>query len=89
MEIRGKEILIPTSMVGNYPNPRWWDASLAAISGDQEPPDSISREALEDAIGAIALDQENAGSISSRTAECMATTMPNSGLLLLRASAMT
>jgi len=27
MEIRGKEILIPTSMVGNYPNPRWWDAS--------------------------------------------------------------
>jgi 5-methyltetrahydropteroyltriglutamate--homocysteine methyltransferase len=62
MKIAGQEILIPTSMVGNYPNPRWWDASFArSFEGDREPPDSISREALEDAIGAIALDQERAG----------------------------
>jgi len=62
MQIRGQEVLIPTSMVGNYPNPRWWDASFARYwTGDQEPPDSMSREALEDAVGAIALDQERAG----------------------------
>jgi hypothetical protein len=31
------------------------------FEGDREPPDSISREALEDAICAIAHDQERAG----------------------------
>ena len=62
MKIRGQDVLIPTSMVGNYPNPRWWDAGWARhFHGDREPPDSMSREALEDAIGAIAVDQENAG----------------------------
>lgn len=62
MKIGGRGILIPTSMVGNYPNPRWWDASFARqFEGDREPPDSLSREALEDAIGAIANDQERAG----------------------------
>lgn len=59
MKIRGEQILIPTSMVGNYPNPRWWDASWGRhFTGNQEPPDSMSREALEDAIAAIARDQE-------------------------------
>lgn len=62
LHIRDNEILIPTSMVGNYPNPRWWDASFARYwTGDQEPPDSMTREALEDAVAAIALDQEIAG----------------------------
>ena len=62
MKIRGQEVLIPTSMVGNYPNPRWWDAEFARhFTGDQEPPDSHAREALEDVIAAIASDQENAG----------------------------
>lgn len=62
MKIRGNEVLIPTSMVGNYPNPRWWDAEFARhFTGDQEPPDSMRREALEDVIAAIAKDQENAG----------------------------
>ncbi len=62
MRIREQEILIPTSMVGNYPNPRWWDASWARhFRGDREPPDSMICEALEDAIGAIARDQERAG----------------------------
>jgi len=56
------EILIPTSMVGNYPNPRWWDASYARhFTGDQEPPDSMWREALEDATTALVKDQELAG----------------------------
>ena len=55
-------VLIPTSMVGNYPNPRWWDASYARyFTGDQQPPDSMSREALEDTMAAIAHDQMHAG----------------------------
>ena len=62
MRVGDREILIPTSMVGNYPNPRWWDAGPArAWHGDQEPPDSFSREALQDAIAAIVSDQERAG----------------------------
>lgn len=62
MKVRNEEIIIPTSMVGNYPNPRWWDAQWARhYHGDQEPPDAMNREALEDVIGAIALDQELAG----------------------------
>jgi methionine synthase II (cobalamin-independent) len=62
MRIGGQEIPIPTSMVGNYPNPRWWDASFARyFRCDREPPDAMSREALEDTVGAIALDQEKAG----------------------------
>lgn len=62
MLIRGKEITIPTSMVGNYPNPRWWDSNFARTwTGDQEPPDSMNQEALEDAVGSIVRDQERAG----------------------------
>jgi methionine synthase II (cobalamin-independent) len=55
-------VLIPTSMVGNYPNPRWWDAKFARhFKGDRQPPDSMWREALEDATSAIVTDQVNAG----------------------------
>jgi methionine synthase II (cobalamin-independent) len=62
MNIRGQEIMLPTSMVGNYPNPRWWDAHFARYwTGDQQPPDALEREALEDAILALAHDQELAG----------------------------
>src|SRR5437588_770712 len=62
MLIRGQEIMLPTSMVGNYPNPRWWDANFARFfTGDQHTPDSLEREALEDVISALAHDQESAG----------------------------
>src|SRR6266851_2668961 len=62
MLIRGQEVMLPTSMVGNYPNPRWWDANYARFfTGDQHPPDSLEREALEDVISALAHDQEAAG----------------------------
>ena len=54
MLIRGKEVMLPTSMVGNYPNPRWWDANFARFfTGDQLPPDSLEREALEDVISLV------------------------------------
>jgi 5-methyltetrahydropteroyltriglutamate--homocysteine methyltransferase len=62
MQIGSQNVLIPTSMVGNYPNPRWWDAQFARhFAGDMQPPDSMTQEALEDVIGAIARDQERAG----------------------------
>lgn len=62
MKIGNQEILIPTSMVGNYPNPRWWDATFARhFTGDQQPPDAMWQEALEDVIGAMVRDQEDAG----------------------------
>jgi 5-methyltetrahydropteroyltriglutamate--homocysteine methyltransferase len=62
MKLRGKNVLLPTTMVGKYPNPRWWDAHYARFfQGHQEPPDSMMREALEDAINAIVRDQEIAG----------------------------
>jgi len=62
MKIGNQNILIPTSMVGNYPNPRWWDASFARhFTGDQQPPDSMWQEALDDVITALAREQEAAG----------------------------
>jgi 5-methyltetrahydropteroyltriglutamate--homocysteine methyltransferase len=62
MKIGNQNVLIPTSMVGNYPNPRWWDASFGrAFTGDQQPPDSMWQEALEDAMSAVVSDQEAAG----------------------------
>ena len=62
MRVGDREILIPTSMVGNYPNPRWWDAGpVRAWHGDQEPPDSFNQEAFQDAMAALVSDQEHAG----------------------------
>jgi 5-methyltetrahydropteroyltriglutamate--homocysteine methyltransferase len=49
-------------MVGNYPNPRWWDAGpVRDWAGDQDPPDAFIREALQDAMTALVKDQEIAG----------------------------
>jgi methionine synthase II (cobalamin-independent) len=62
MKIGNRNVLIPTSMVGNYPNPRWWDAAFARhFTGDQQPPDSMWQEALDDVITALAHEQEAAG----------------------------
>ena len=62
MRVGDREIVIPTSMVGNYPNPRWWDAGpVRNWNGDQYPPDSFTEEAFEDAIGSLVADQVRAG----------------------------
>ena len=62
MRVGDQDIFIPTSMVGNYPNPRWWDAGpVRNWAGDREPPDAFIREAFEDAMQAIVHDQESAG----------------------------
>lgn len=62
MKIGNQDILLPTTMVGNYPNPRWYDGHPMSVL----PPgrliyDSITREAYEDAVLAIVHDQEAAG----------------------------
>lgn len=62
MRVGDQEILIPTSMVGNYPNPRWYDAGpVRQWTGEQYPPDSFNREAFEDAMGGLVADQKRAG----------------------------
>jgi 5-methyltetrahydropteroyltriglutamate--homocysteine methyltransferase len=62
MKIGNQDILLPTSMVGNYPNPRWYDGqAFATFPKGEFIYDTISREALEDAVLAIVHDQEMAG----------------------------
>src|SRR6266851_1953636 len=62
MLIGGQDVILPTAMVGNYPNPRWYDGqAFATLPRGEFIHDSISKEAFEDAIGAIVRDQEAAG----------------------------
>ncbi|MBS4728722.1 cobalamin-independent methionine synthase II family protein [Mycobacterium sp. SM1] len=62
MRVGSQDILLPTTMVGNYPNPRWYDGqAFARYPVGEFVYDAISREALEDAVGAIVHDQEAAG----------------------------
>ncbi|MDB5065752.1 MAG: hypothetical protein JWM18_2186 [Chloroflexi bacterium] len=62
MRVGSNEVLLPTAMVGNYPNPRWYDGhGFATYPKGEFIYDAISREALEDAVGAIVRDQEVAG----------------------------
>ena len=62
MKVGSSDILLPTTMVGNYPNPRWYDGhAFATYPKGEFVYDAISREAYEDAVGAIVHDQESAG----------------------------
>jgi 5-methyltetrahydropteroyltriglutamate--homocysteine methyltransferase len=62
MRVGSQEILLPTTMVGNYPNPRWYDGrAFAQYPKGEFVYDAISREAFEDAVGSIVRDQEAAG----------------------------
>lgn len=62
MRVGNQDILLPTTMVGNYPNPRWYDGqAFATFPRGDFVHDSISREAFEDAVLAIVHDQEAAG----------------------------
>jgi len=66
MKVRGQDVMLPTTMVGNYPNPRWFD-HLASFSHFSNIPygdlvtDTPEAEAFEDAMLALARDQEAAG----------------------------
>lgn len=62
MQVGAQEVLLPTTMVGNYPNPRWYDGhGFAQFPRGEFVHDAISREAFEDAVLAIVHDQEAAG----------------------------
>jgi 5-methyltetrahydropteroyltriglutamate--homocysteine methyltransferase len=62
MLVGDKDILIPTMMVGNYPKPRWYvGQSFAQVPVGNFISDSVSKEAFDDCITAIVVDQERAG----------------------------
>jgi 5-methyltetrahydropteroyltriglutamate--homocysteine methyltransferase len=62
MLVGHEEILLPTTMVGNYPNPRWYDGyAYAKLPPGALVYDSLTREAYEDAVLAVVHDQELAG----------------------------
>ena len=62
MRVGSEDMLLPTTMVGNYPNPRWYDGhGFAHFPKGEFIYDAISREAFEDAVLAIVHDQEAAG----------------------------
>ena len=58
MLVGHEEILLPTTMVGNYPNPRWYDGyAYAKLPPGALVYDSLTREAYEDAVLAVVHDQ--------------------------------
>lgn len=61
MKIGDRDILLPTTMVGNYPNPRWYDGRPWATYPDLHAEDSQVLEAFQDAVLATVVDQEDAG----------------------------
>jgi methionine synthase II (cobalamin-independent) len=76
MLIGGRDLLLPTTMVGNYPNPAWYcdqpwavfpDAAGAAAVRARPghpaamDPEALPREAFLDAVASIVRDQEEAG----------------------------
>lgn len=62
MRVGNQDILLPTTMVGNYPNPRWYDGSpYSRLPAGSLVYDSITREAYEDAVLCLVHDQEVAG----------------------------
>ncbi len=76
MRIGNRDVLLPTTMVGNYPNPTWYvdkpwavfPDSVGASGGRGQvghaaalDPDGLPREAFFDAVAALVHDQEDAG----------------------------
>ena len=62
MRVGNQEILLPVTMVGNYPEPRWF-RGIGKYPGNPSRFvfDSMEQEALDDCIDCIAADQERAG----------------------------
>jgi len=64
MLVGDKEVLLPTTMVGNYPEPRWFKGHPKAQYPGRPGRfvhDSIEQEMLDDCLATIARDQEKAG----------------------------
>ncbi|MGQ0576887.1 MAG: cobalamin-independent methionine synthase II family protein [Pseudonocardia sp.] len=64
MRVGNQETLLPVTMVGNYPEPRWWKGQAFARYPGRPGKiafDSISEEAYQDCIQCIVRDQERVG----------------------------
>ncbi|MGH3802870.1 MAG: 2-hydroxypropyl-CoM lyase, partial [Pseudonocardiaceae bacterium] len=64
MRVGNQEMLLPTTMVGKYPEPRWWKGQAFAKYPGQPGRavfDSMSEEAFEDCLQCMTRDQERAG----------------------------
>ncbi|MFC4941908.1 cobalamin-independent methionine synthase II family protein [Pseudonocardia sp. GCM10023141] len=64
MRVGNQEMLLPTTMVGKYPEPRWWKGQAFARYPGRPGKvvfDAISEESYNDVIQCIARDQERVG----------------------------
>src|SRR5947209_20603922 len=61
MKIRGKEVLLPCSMIGGYPRPHWLHDRVFGTLNEPLYRSMDIRVAYEDAVRLAAQDQERAG----------------------------
>jgi len=63
MKVKGKDMLLPTMMVGNYPKPMWFQSvtgGRSLLQGDLVH-DSFEKETLKDVLSTLVKEQELAG----------------------------
>ena len=56
-----KDVMLPTTVTGSWPRPRWYDARLDGRPLSTRMKDVVFREQLTDALAALLTDQERAG----------------------------
>ncbi|HET7214981.1 MAG TPA: cobalamin-independent methionine synthase II family protein [Terriglobia bacterium] len=56
-----KELILPTTVTGSFPRPRWYDVSMAGRPLDACMLDVRFREKFQDALAVVVSDQERAG----------------------------
>ena len=56
-----KDLILPSTVTGSWPRPRWFDASMWGRGLDTCMMDVRYREKLQDALAVVVNDQERAG----------------------------
>ena len=56
-----KDVMLPTTVTGSWPRPRWYDVRLDGRPLSTRMKDVVFREQLTDALAALLTDQERAG----------------------------
>jgi 5-methyltetrahydropteroyltriglutamate--homocysteine methyltransferase len=56
-----RDVVLPTTVTGSWPRPRWYDANLRGAVLSESMTDSAYREQLLDALAVVISDQERAG----------------------------
>ena len=67
------DLILPSTVTGSWPRPRWFDVSMWGEPLDTCMMDVRFREKFQDALAVVISDEERAGSTSSRTATSTAT----------------